>query len=159
MAWRFGAEDAQPEGLLSGLLHDAPCAWSADSFDPELQRLVITAYRPRHEAPRRRRVLGVISVTRLQVVPAKLVVHNVRHATLKPVTSTSTCSFDYMELQGSTLRIFCEGGTVEAELTGWTSIELRDVGPPSDRPAINTISLVTTSHEWEDELQRRWFDA
>ena len=137
MAWRFDAEDAQLGGCLFSFLHDAPCTWTAESCDSASQRLVITAYRPRHEAPRRWRVLGVVSVTR------------------------STYPFSYVEFNDSILRICFEGGTVEAQLDGWAPIELRDVGPPSERPAINTISVgrVWTPNEWENELRQRWFDA
>lgn len=157
----FQEADVQPDGLLSGYLHDARCTWDHDSFDREAQVLAISVLRPRHEAPQRGRVLGFVPITRFQEVPATLTVRRVRDVTWNPPKHRSgrTYPLSFVELANSTFHIALEGADIVAELEGWAPVELRDSGPPTAEPTIHHVCKETVFDRLADELQRRRSDA
>lgn len=69
MTLRFRGADI---GWISSLLHDAGVLWENVRHDQPTQLLTIEINRPRYEAPRHQRFLGVIPIVRYQSVPARL---------------------------------------------------------------------------------------
>jgi hypothetical protein len=161
MVLEFTQADAQPDGLLSGYLHDAPFTWSRNAFDEAQRRLVVTAWRFRHEVPLRKPLLGFIPQVGFQGVPAELAVLGVVRARLDPqvLKPNRKAIFDYAEFKESTLSLYFQGETITAELATWTRLELRDVGPPTKRPQMHFMFARTVFEGMADELRKRTSDA
>ena len=120
---------------MSALLHDSWCSWSdEDLFNSAEGTLTISVERIRYEAPQHKRVLGLSLLTRFQIVPAELVVTDVRVVSLTPEYARNRYyPFSFVEQEDMNLHLNFEGAAIAAQLGSWAPIVLRDVGEPSPK--------------------------
>jgi hypothetical protein len=131
----FQASDMGPDELFTAYLDDTLWTWDAHAFAPDTGVLSLCGQRIVFETPTLRQAFGFLPVTECAVVPAMLLVTNVRTATFQPERTHGRqgLRFELAELADLRLTLWFDGGEIRAALASWAPLILRDTGPPVPR--------------------------